>query len=217
MLAMRLKDVARRVLPAPAQKLIKRMIRAWRNRNSVPYYDPADFPYVATLEANWLVIRKELESLEEQNLLGDWPGPTPHRGRWYGYALFGAGMRHEENCARCPETMRILATIPHLETATFLGLTPGSKVLPHVDLSRTTMRCSLTLKSPDECKIRVAREVRGWPEGKCMLFDPNFEHEVWNDGATPRIVLQLGVTKPGMVHDARDQKNFEKMAETLLP
>lgn len=39
--------------------------------------------------------------------------------------------------------------------------------------------------------LRVANETRGWDEGELTIFDDAFEHEVKNDCASERVVLQI--------------------------
>ena len=37
--------------------------------------------------------------------------------------------------------------------------------------------------------IRVGTETREWRAGECLIFDDSFEHEVWHDGDSDRVVL----------------------------
>ena len=37
--------------------------------------------------------------------------------------------------------------------------------------------------------MRVGSETRGWTEGKAVVFDNLYEHEVWNETEQDRIVL----------------------------
>ena len=46
--------------------------------------------------------------------------------------------------------------------------------------------------------MRVGSETRSWEEGKCLVFDDSFEHEVWNAGQGTRIVLVLDVWHPDL-------------------
>ena len=57
---------------------------------------------------------------------------------------------------------------------------------------------------PNVCRIRVGNEWREWTEGKCLIFDDSFEHEVVYDAteaaasgeAQDRIVLLLRFWHP---------------------
>ena len=59
--------------------------------------------------------------------------------------------------------------------------------------------------------MRVGREPpRQWVEGRTVLFDDSFEHEVWNDTPSPRLILCVD-----MWHPALDTE--EKRLATLDP
>jgi aspartyl/asparaginyl beta-hydroxylase (cupin superfamily) len=51
-------------------------------------------------------------------------------------------------------------------------------------------------RDTDHCRIRVDKEIFGWEEGKCVVFDDYFEHEVWNDTDEQRVVLFFDVDRP---------------------
>jgi beta-hydroxylase len=46
------------------------------------------------------------------------------------------------------------------------------------------------------CRICVNGEVAYWEEGKSLIFDDTFPHEVWNDTNGYRVVLFLDVLRP---------------------
>mgnify|MGYP003309273515 CR=1 FL=1 len=48
------------------------------------------------------------------------------------------------------------------------------------------------------CRIRVGAEWRTWAEGRCLLFDDSFEHEVRNDTDRARVVLLLRFFHPDL-------------------
>lgn len=39
------------------------------------------------------------------------------------------------------------------------------------------------------CGIRIGDQVRAWEEGKCLVFDDAYEHEVWNRTEEERVLL----------------------------
>jgi aspartyl/asparaginyl beta-hydroxylase (cupin superfamily) len=51
------------------------------------------------------------------------------------------------------------------------------------------LRGHLALVVPPGCFVRVGPEERTWEEGKVLVFDDSFEHEVWNHSDSVRIVL----------------------------
>ena len=97
-----------------------------------------------------------------------------------------------DNAARCPETMKALGKIPGLSTAFFSILSPGKHIPPHRGAYNGVLRLHLALQVPeprDLVRIRIARQICHWEEGKCLIFDDTFNHEVWNDTAGYRVVL----------------------------
>ena len=58
--------------------------------------------------------------------------------------------------------------------------------------------------------IRVGDEVRTWVEGRCLLFDDSFEHEVWNDADEERLVLIVDVWHPDLKTDDQRKRHLEK-------
>jgi beta-hydroxylase len=172
-----------------------------------PFYDPADFRWVAPLEAGWKVIRAELDALlahrralpNFQDISTDQAQLTDD-DRWKTYFFYGYGFRSDANCARCPETTRLIEAVPGMETAMFSILAPGKHIPPHDGPYRGVLRYHLGLMVPDapveRVGIRVGAETRGWREGASLVFDDTYEHEVWNDTDETRVVLFLDVVRP---------------------
>ena len=73
---------------------------------------------------------------------------------------------------------------------------------PHYAPTNLRLTAHLGLKVPSGagCRIRVGREWRGWKQGKVLLFDDSFEHEVENLGtAEARVVLLIRFFHPGLM------------------
>merc|ERR1711963_856910 len=90
----------------------------------------------------------------------------------------------------------------------FSVLTPGTRLRPHCGPSNARLTCHLGIRVPctleQGCRIRVAADApRGWQEGRCIVFDDSFEHEVFfaeADSAQPypgeRVVLLANFWHP---------------------
>jgi aspartyl/asparaginyl beta-hydroxylase (cupin superfamily) len=63
---------------------------------------------------------------------------------------------------------------------------------------------------PPGPRMRVGDEEFGWEEGRCVVFDDSFEHEVWHDGDQPRVVLLMDVSHPDLDTSARDRVLAER-------
>ena len=87
-------------------------------------------------------------------------------------------------------------------SAYFSRLAPGTHLNAHCGPTNARLRLHLGLVVPDGCSIRVGDEVRTWVEGRCLLFDDSFEHEVWNNATSERLVLIVDVWHPDLELDA---------------
>jgi len=47
-----------------------------------------------------------------------------------------------------------------------------------------------------DCRIEVGGETRGWQNGKLLILDDTFPHQVWNNTAERRVVLLMQVRRP---------------------
>ena len=170
------------------------------------FFDIADFPWVTRFEERWRDIQTELAKvLERRNELLEYGDLTPSAtkiaapGFWRMFMLYGYGRKSDRNCAQCPETARILAGIPGMNTAFFSVLAPGTHIVPHRGLYAGILRCHLGLKVPrqrESCWIRVGSETRSWEEGRCLIFNDAYEHEVRNDTDEVKVVLILDIFRP---------------------
>ncbi|MBT8469816.1 MAG: aspartyl/asparaginyl beta-hydroxylase domain-containing protein, partial [Deltaproteobacteria bacterium] len=115
------------------------------------------------------------------------------------YLLFAMGQKAEGNCGRCPETTRVLESIPGMTTAFFSILAPGKHIPPDRGIFKGFVRCHLGLLVPErraDCYMRVADVNLHWEPGKCMVFDDTYDHEVHNDTDERRVVLLIDVVRP---------------------
>src|SRR6202050_5629870 len=173
---------------------------------NVTFFDPDSYPWVRAVEADWMAIRKELDALlvrreEIPNFqdLSEKQKPLTQGDQWKTFFLYGYGVEAEENCARCPETVRILKRIPGMKTAMFSILAPKKHIPEHRGLWKGVLRYHLGLIVPKpvgSSRIRVAKDFQCWEEGKSMIFDDSHPHEVWNDCDSQRIVLFVDVERP---------------------
>lgn len=77
----------------------------------------------------------------------------------------------------------------------FYQAMPGSHIRPHFG-THGRLIASLGLKIPSGVHIRIGGEHREWQEGKFLVFDDSYEHEVWHYGTEPRYVLALAILHP---------------------
>lgn len=44
---------------------------------------------------------------------------------------------------------------------------------------------------------------RGWTEGKFLIFDDSFEHEVWHNGTETRLILIIDLWHPELTESEK--------------
>jgi beta-hydroxylase len=109
------------------------------------------------------------------------------------------GRKIAENCSRCPETTRLIEAIPGIKTAFFSILAPRKHLPEHRGPYSGVLRYHLGLIVPrqkEACRIRVDSEVAHWEEGRSVVFDDTYMHEVWNDTDEERVVLFVDFARP---------------------
>lgn len=167
------------------------------------YFNPDDFPWVKPLEAQWTVIRDELQAL----LAADGAALTPYMnasmasqaGRWKTFGLMFWGGRNHRRAAMCPRTMEIVKDIPGLCAVSFNLLEPQSSIKPHCGDTNAIIRCHLGLDVPAEaprCAFRVRDEVRSWQNGRLLMFCDAYEHTAWNNTDRSRYIMVIDVFRP---------------------
>jgi len=171
-----------------------------------PFFDAAQFPWTRVLEENTAVFRRELEALlprraelpNFQDISRDQRHLSQDDG-WKTVFFYAYGLRADGNCRRCPETTRIVESIPGMKTAFFSILSPGKHIPPHRGPYKGVIRAHLGLIVPEpkeKCRIQVGDQFAHWEEGRVMAFDDCYPHQVWNDTDGVRVVLFLDIVRP---------------------
>ena len=80
---------------------------------------------------------------------------------------------------------------------------PGTHVWPHTGPTNCRIRSHLGLVVPEGARLRVSNVTQSWTEGKVLIFDDSFEHEVWHQGPSYRLVLIVDLWHPELTVDER--------------
>jgi ornithine lipid ester-linked acyl 2-hydroxylase len=192
-----------RVLYRPTQWLVRRFSSVGRHQ----FFDRSQFAWIPPIEARWTEIRDEVRALLREreripNFENIAPGNTPgalRDGKWRSYWLYAYGRKTGDNCRCCPETTRLIDTIPRMKTAFFSILAPGKHIPEHTGPYAGVLRYHLGLIVPrqkEACRIRVGSDVAHWEAGRSLVFDDTYPHEVWNDTDEERVVLFVDFARP---------------------
>ncbi|CAL8324587.1 unnamed protein product [Boreogadus saida] len=174
-----------------------------------PWWTPQETGYtdlVKALERSWKAIREEVLAVldlktglfmpEEENLR--------ERGEWGQYTLWQQGRKAGDACRSVPKTCSLLERFPEATNCKrgqikFSVMQPGTHVWPHTGPTNCRLRMHLGLVVPEEgCRIRCTNQTRAWEEGKVLIFDDSFEHEVWQEAASYRLILIVDVWHPAL-------------------
>eukprot|EP00466_Bigelowiella_natans_P001279 jgi/Bigna1/138250/aug1.43_g12958 len=134
---------------------------------SKPWFNPLENDICCCLEENYGKIRLELDRVLEARKEFSEASLVSKGGKWSDYILLddGSGPTKTMTAGKyspkdlCPYTVNMLEGMEEVSNAV------------------------------SKSKIGVGDEWRTWEEGKCLLFDDSFEHEVKHDGDSERIVL----------------------------
>ncbi|HEX4300889.1 MAG TPA: aspartyl/asparaginyl beta-hydroxylase domain-containing protein [Gammaproteobacteria bacterium] len=186
-----------------------------------PFYERAELPAVKSLEEALPEVLAEYLALQggEATFSPYVQAPghqDPQQWRelnnspaWSAYHLYRNSERLADACETCPETARLVETLPlaritgHAPEIFFSILKPGTHIPPHFGLGNYKLAVHLPLVLPGSCAIRVGNETREWQEGQCLIFDDSFQHEAWNRSGSPRVVLILDVWHPALEEHER--------------
>jgi ornithine lipid ester-linked acyl 2-hydroxylase len=170
------------------------------------FFDNERFAWIAQLEADWQTIREEAERLlEDRDALANFQDISKDQieitddDRWKTFFLYGYGFEAKLGVQMCPKTAELMRQVPGMTTAMFSILSPRKHILDHRGPYKGVLRYHLGLIVPreaEQCRIRVGDDIRHWEEGKSLIFDDTFNHEVWNDTDETRVVLFVDVLRP---------------------
>ncbi len=166
----------------------------------------SNFPWTGYLEANTQAIRAEADVLLRDRMsvpsvrdISPDHAKIATDDKWRSFFLWGYGVRIDANCARCPETTKILEKIPGLLTAFYSVMLAGAHVPRHTGPTKAILTTHLGLIIPAErekCHMNVGDQDVVWREGHAVIFDDMFPHEVWNDTPEDRVILLLHIKRP---------------------
>jgi ornithine lipid ester-linked acyl 2-hydroxylase len=196
--------LAQRLLP-----WMEQMIEAFSPSRDQAFFDVEEFPWIAELEANWMIVRQELdEVLREKTRIPKAQSLNDieylisqqncHSSRKV-YAFYFYGHQNSEYCQTCPETTKLLQKIPDMKTAAFSILTPNHHLATHRGEYKGVLRYHLGLRIPSprfDCGIQVKDEIAHWEEGKSLVFDDTHPHSAWNHTNQDRVVLLIDIIRP---------------------
>ncbi|KAM4534351.1 aspartyl/asparaginyl beta-hydroxylase-like isoform 4-T4 [Odontesthes bonariensis] len=179
-----------------------------------PWWTPRETGYadlVKMLERNWKTIRDEALAVMDQSSGRFIPEEENLRekGVWGQYTLWQQGRKVGTSCQGVPKTCSLMERFPEATGCKrgqikFSVMQPGTHVWPHTGPTNCRLRMHLGLVIPKQgCRIRCTNQTREWEEGKVLVFDDSFEHEVWQDADSYRLIFIVDVWHPELSQHQR--------------
>lgn len=135
------------------------------------------------------------------------------RGQWNVLYFLLNHKKFDENCAACPKTVHLIEHIlPRSYSHAFVSaLTPGSHIKAHCGPSNRMLRVWLPLCGMEGCRMRVGDRIVEPKEGEVLVWDHSYNHEVWHDGPSTRLVLIADIWHPDL---SDEEIKFLKVLQT---
>jgi beta-hydroxylase len=158
------------------------------------------FGWTKILERNAQLIINELNHvLIDYSAIPNFDDLSPEQKRlitgqrkWKSFILYAYGVPIKNNVSVCPDTDRLLHTIPGMTSAFFSILEPHTAISPHRGPYKGFLRYHLGLIIPvpyDLCGIRIGEDTYHWQTGQSLIFDDTVTHSAWNNSDEIRVVL----------------------------
>ena len=195
--------VARGMWGNPLQRPVSRYVPSLTSK---PWHDTKDYPFIAKLEEGVEDIRIELlHNLRERRQLFTGEQENLHvGGEWTELRLKSSGYGFTKETEFFPKTMQIIRECGQDFTSIkFSAIQPGTHIRTHTGPSNERLRVHLTLLHSGGARIRVGRDWHTWVEGRAIVFDDSWEHEVIHNGEQLRVVVIMDIWHPELPLDQR--------------
>ncbi len=168
-----------------------------------PFYNNSILDTTKILQKNWKVFRDEGLSTYKSytTIMGDQyftDDLVDDESEWK--KLYITWYSDIDPIARnkCPESCKIIESLPDVKIAMFSVISPGAYIKPHKGLYKGSLRYHLGLSTPnsDDCYIVVDNIKYSWKDGEGIIFDDTYTHWVKNDTDKHRIVLFCDIVRP---------------------
>lgn len=167
------------------------------------------FPWAKEVEARFPAILEETKQLIAHTATL----PTVHEivptteyyyseREWRQVLFYLQGTRIDDHCEAYPNIAAALEQIPGLVLGTISILNAGETIPSHEHVYKGLLIAHLGLIIPGEttedCAIRVGDDVQRWEEGKILVIDPTYAHDVWNNTDSVRVIVLCEFQRPDM-------------------
>ena len=176
--------------------------------SSKPWYDPQDFAFTEIIERGYEDMRRELTQVMMRDLFyveAENRNSFDTKGSWKTLIISERHSYTQLAKTHFPKTIDWLKKCREdFLLVKFSALESGTHIISHTGPSNERLRSHLTVIHSGGARLRVGEEWRTWEEGRVLVFDSSYEHEVVHDGPDRRVVLILDVWHPDYINDYND-------------
>jgi beta-hydroxylase len=175
-----------------------------------PYLDSDKyFPEHKILENNWTLIRDEINEMvaktnslpkfhdvdDGQEFISNNDGKA-----WNMFLVKTYGFWHKQNSKLCPKIVELFKPFKDVSSISISFLSPGKHIPPHNGPYKGILRYQLAISVPKNgnCQLFVDNKPYSWTEGKGVMFDDTYVHEVRNETDETRIAVLLDLRRKNM-------------------
>lgn len=179
-------------------------------------WDSNQFKSARLLEQSYSFIKEEyvkakhLNSLKNDYTMID-NEKSLHKGTWNWYSYIQKGKINESFKQQFPLTAQVLGSMDDLlcdvpfSYSFFSHLDSPSEIAHHYGPCNIRLRLHLGIDIPPgkDCKINIEEKSFNWEEGKCILFDDTYIHNVVNSSGSSRTILLVDLWHPEITKNER--------------
>ncbi|GAB5410697.1 MAG: aspartyl/asparaginyl beta-hydroxylase domain-containing protein [Balneolaceae bacterium] len=162
-------------------------------------------PELLVFEKNFETVKHEHQNVEKLNAIPayedldkfQYDADEPQT-KWKVFVLNMMGEFDEVAEKLCPEICNMIRQVPDVFQAMFSVLEPGRSIPAHKGPYKGYLRYHIGVKIPkvNPPKIRIENTYHTWEEGKGVIFDDSWDHEVINNATEERVVLIVDILRP---------------------
>jgi aspartyl/asparaginyl beta-hydroxylase (cupin superfamily) len=110
------------------------------------------------------------------------------------------GFWHKQNSKLCPKIVELFKPFKDVSSISISFLSPGKHIPPHNGPYKGILRYQLAISVPKNgnCQLFVDNKSYSWTEGKGVMFDDTYVHEVRNETDETRIAVLLDLRRKNM-------------------
>tara|TARA_B100000482_G_C12538925_1_gene271456 strand:+ start:235 stop:945 length:711 start_codon:yes stop_codon:yes gene_type:complete len=172
-----------------------------------PYLDVDKvLPEHKLFEENWTLIRDEINLiLKKTNSLPKFHDVDDGQEfisandgiAWNMFLVKTYGFWNKHNIKLCPNIVKLFKPFKNVTSISISFLSPGKHIPPHNGPYKGIYRYQLPISVPKKgnCQLFVDNIPYTWTEGKSVMFDDTYVHEVKNETNETRIAVLLDIKR----------------------